>query len=66
LSDTDLDRVVDYKSLKGDPFKNTVREIVMHVVNHATIHRGQVMGMLRQMGVAPPPTDLIFFYREPS
>ena len=66
LCDSDLDRVVDYKSLKGDPFKNTTREIVMHVVNHATIHRGQVMGMLRQMGVAPPPTDLIFYYREPS
>jgi uncharacterized damage-inducible protein DinB len=66
LSDADLNRIVDYKSLKGDPFQNTAGEIVMHVVNHATIHRGQVMGMLRQMGVAPPPTDLIFYYREPS
>jgi uncharacterized damage-inducible protein DinB len=37
---------------------------VVHYVNHATLHRGQVMGMLRQAGVAPPPTDLIFFLRE--
>jgi uncharacterized damage-inducible protein DinB len=64
LTDADLDRVVEYKSLKGDPFSNTVRQIVMHVVNHATLHRGQAMAMMRQLGVAPPPTDLIFFYRE--
>jgi uncharacterized damage-inducible protein DinB len=36
----------------------------MHVVNHATLHRGQVMGMLRQMGIDPPHTDLMNFYRE--
>ena len=39
-------------------------QIVLHVVNHATLHRGQVMGMLRQLGVKPPATDLIFYYRD--
>jgi len=34
------------------------------VVNHATLHRGQAMSLLRQLGVAPPPTDLMFYYRE--
>jgi len=32
-------------------------------VNHATHHRGQVSGFLRAMGHAPPPLDLIAFYR---
>ena len=36
----------------------------MHVVNHATLHRGQAMGMLRQMGIEPPHTDLLYYYRE--
>jgi uncharacterized damage-inducible protein DinB len=39
-------------------------QIVLHVVNHATLHRGQVMGMLRQMGTAPPNNDLMNYYRE--
>jgi uncharacterized damage-inducible protein DinB len=63
LTDADLDRVVHYKSIKGDPYENRLGEILMHVVNHGTLHRGQVMAMLRQHGVAPPPTDLIGYYR---
>ena len=39
-------------------------QIVMHVVNHATLHRGQVVGMLRQLGVKPPATDIVFFSHE--
>jgi len=36
---------------------------MQHVVNHATMHRGQVVGMVRQLGIEPPATDLIFFLR---
>ena len=64
MQDPDLDRVIAYQSMAGDPFSDPVWKIVMHVVNHATLHRGQVMAMLRQMGVAPPGTDLIYYYRE--
>jgi uncharacterized damage-inducible protein DinB len=64
-SDAELNRVVEYKSiLDGQMARTPAWQIVLHVVNHATLHRGQVMGMLRQIGVAPPPTDLMFFYRE--
>ncbi len=63
LTDADLTRIVAYKSLKGDPFETPLWQIILHVVNHATLHRGQVMAMLRQLGVQPPPTDLIFYYR---
>lgn len=64
LSDADLARVVDYKTLNGDPYQTPVWQIVLHVVNHATLHRGQAMALFRQLGVAPPATDLIFYYRE--
>ena len=57
-------RMVDYKDLKGNPHRTPVWQIALHVVNHATLHRGQAMSLLRQLGVAPPPTDLIFYYRE--
>lgn len=60
----DLLRIVEYKDIRGNAHSTPMWQIVLHVVNHATLHRGQAMGMLRQLGVAPPPTDLIFYYRE--
>ena len=40
-------------------------QMLQHLVNHGAFHRGQVVTMLRQLGVAPPnQMDLIAFYRE--
>ncbi len=63
-TDADLVSSVPYKSIAGMPASNTASEIVTHVVNHATLHRGQVVGMIRQLGVQPPATDFIFYLRE--
>ncbi len=64
LNESDLQRIIAYKDLRGNDHQTPLWQIVLHVVNHATLHRGQVMAMFRQLGVAPPPTDLIFYYRE--
>ncbi|QGX40539.1 DinB family protein [Permianibacter aggregans] len=40
------------------------REMLLHVVNHATYHRGHAAGMLYQMGVSPPTTDVPVFLRQ--
>jgi len=37
--------------------------LIEHVVNHATLHRGQVAGMLRQLGKQPPCTDQFEFHK---
>ena len=37
---------------------------VVHLVNHTTYHRGQVVSLLRQMGYATPTTDLVYFFAE--
>jgi len=39
-------------------------EILMHVVNHTTYHRGHVAGMLYEANVPPPTTDLPVFLRQ--
>ena len=65
--DAEIHRLVEYISiLDGKLTRVPAWQIILHVVNHATLHRGQVVGLLRQMGIAPPHTDLMNFYREPS
>ncbi len=63
LEEPVLGAELSFKLLSGDP--NTLRLVdqMQHVVNHATLHRGQVVGMIRQLGIAPPATDLLFYLR---
>lgn len=55
---------IAYKDLKGNAYETPAWQIILHVVNHATHHRGQASGFLRAMGHVPPPLDLIAYYRE--
>jgi uncharacterized damage-inducible protein DinB len=64
LSAADLERVVEYKNTKGTAFSNPMCQMLQHLVNHGTYHRGQATTMLRQLGATPVATDLIAFYRE--
>lgn len=60
-----LERVIEYVRMAGQVSSSRFWQMVQHVVNHATYHRGQVVTMLRQLGAGPPAsTDLIAFYRE--
>jgi uncharacterized damage-inducible protein DinB len=65
LDDESVTRAIDYKTLDGRPFRSEFWEMLHHVVNHGTYHRGQVQTMLRQLGASPARSvDLITFYRE--
>jgi uncharacterized damage-inducible protein DinB len=66
LTQTDLDRVLEYKTLKFGVYKNPLWQSMQHLVNHGTYHRGQVTTLLRQLGAEPILTDLMHFYRERS
>ena len=37
-------------------------QILRHMVNHSTMHRGQVIAMLRMLGKQPPDTNLMSYY----
>jgi uncharacterized damage-inducible protein DinB len=39
-------------------------QMIQHVVDHSSYHRGQIVTMLRQLGLTPPSTGLIRFYRD--
>jgi uncharacterized damage-inducible protein DinB len=65
MSDADLARVIAYRLMSGADAASPIWQMVQHVVNHASYHRGQVTTMLRQAGAKPAKSmDLIAFYRE--
>ena len=62
-----LGRMLEYTSMNGQVSTSTFWQMIVHVVNHGTYHRGQVATMLRQLGATPAQsTDMIVFFREPS
>lgn len=66
ISELDASRLaaeLPFKLLSGDPSSMRLCDQMQHVGNHATLHRGQVVGMIRQLGIEPPATDLIFYLR---
>jgi uncharacterized damage-inducible protein DinB len=53
-----------YQNSKKEQFKQPVYQVILQVCNHATYHRGQIVTMLRQLGVEKiPQTDYIVFSR---
>jgi uncharacterized damage-inducible protein DinB len=64
LGDDGVTRVFEYTLLSGQTGASPIWQMLQHVVNHASYHRGQVTTMLRQIGAAPPkPLDMIAYYR---
>jgi uncharacterized damage-inducible protein DinB len=64
-SDIALDHVFQYQNSRKEQFKQPVYQMVLHVMNHGTYHRGQLITMLRQLGVEKlPPTDFIVWSRK--
>ena len=66
ISELDKERLnaeLGFTLLSGDPSSMRLVDQMQHVANHATLHRGQIVGMIRQLGIEPPSTDLLFYLR---
>jgi uncharacterized damage-inducible protein DinB len=55
---------VEFTFIGGGSGCMTRAEILLHVVNHKTYHRGHIADMLYQIPVHPPTTDLPVFLRD--
>ncbi|MDE3108651.1 MAG: DinB family protein [Acidobacteriota bacterium] len=64
LTSDDLQRAISYKTTAGSPQTQPLWQMLQHLANHGTYHRGQIAAMLRQLGTKASSTDLIGFYRE--
>jgi uncharacterized damage-inducible protein DinB len=61
-SDADLVEELSTVLPDGGDFSVPRWQIVLHAINHSTFHRGQIVSMLRALGVQPPNTDLTRYY----
>jgi uncharacterized damage-inducible protein DinB len=52
---------LNYVNTKGEQAIHKVQDILFHVVNHSTYHRGQIASDLKQCGIEPVVTDFIFY-----
>ncbi len=64
LGEAGITRVIPFKMLTGQPASSPFWQMLQHIVNHGSYHRGQVTNMLRQLGAQPPKSlDMITFHR---
>lgn len=64
-SDNDhLVKYVSYHNSKGEAFWTQRYDILQHLLLHSAHHRGQIAARLRELGVAPPQVDYIFWARQ--
>jgi len=64
LRERELVEILRYRTLDGKAYGAPLWQLVQHVVNHGSYHRGAVSHMLRQFGGKPPSTDMVFYDRE--
>ena len=59
LTEADLDHVLDYGNMRGEPQRKRFGSLALHFFNHQTHHRGQATTLLFQQGVDVGVTDLL-------
>ena len=64
LNDLELAEEIAFEFVGGGAGRMTRADILFHIVNHATYHRGFVGDMLYQAGITPRATDLPVYIRD--
>lgn len=64
-SEPAIEHVFQYYNSKRELFKQPIYQMLLHVFNHGTYHRGQLVNILRQLGIEKiPATDFILWSRK--
>ena len=63
LEHFDLDIIIPYTTAAGNQWQHSVQDIIFHIVNHGTYHRGQIATDFRNTGLEPLVTDYVLWKR---
>jgi uncharacterized damage-inducible protein DinB len=64
VSEQELLDIVNFQFVDGGAGMMSRSEIILHVVNHGTYHRGLVSDMMYQVPAVPPANDLTVYLRD--
>jgi uncharacterized damage-inducible protein DinB len=64
VADSALEEIIEFEYIGGGRGAMSRHEMLIHVVNHGTYHRGHIADMLYQVSVLPPTTDFPVWVRE--
>jgi uncharacterized damage-inducible protein DinB len=64
LDERALQAPLKFRDMAGNPYAEPLAQLMQHLVNHGTHHRGQATTMLRQIGAETAALDMLYFYRE--
>ncbi|MEM9646855.1 MAG: DinB family protein [Bacteroidota bacterium] len=59
----DFNKRIEYQNSKGRTYANDLKDILFHVINHSTHHRGHILAEFRASGITPDALDYIFYKR---
>nr|MBC7612445.1 hypothetical protein [Pseudopedobacter sp.] len=63
VNDGDFEQIINYKNTSGIAFRTKLNDILIHLINHGTYHRGQIVLLLKNEREILPTTDYIFWIR---
>jgi uncharacterized damage-inducible protein DinB len=65
VTDAGLEGPLEYRTVKGEQQQQRLREVLTHLFNHQTHHRGQAHGILTTLGLKEPESlDVLWMLRE--
>ncbi|MEB2775570.1 DinB family protein [Algoriphagus sp. D3-2-R+10] len=63
LESKDVEEIISYQNFAGVRFESKILDVLIHLVNHSTYHRGQIALLMRKLGMEPISSDYIHFKR---
>lgn len=64
ITENELGEILEFEFIGGGTGRMSRRDILFHIINHATYHRGHAADILYNLNISPPTTDLPVFLRQ--
>jgi len=61
VTNESLHEIITYTNTRNQTWRYPLGQMMQHLVNHSTYHRGQITNFLRQLGAQPVATDFLIY-----